>query len=73
MDPASPKFENIGPEMRIDPSDAQIVDTMVTGLDNFGIKKVIGQINFYPNADQLFQPGCTHIDTLEDGLGSFYY
>lgn len=63
LDPAGLYFENLKPTVRLDPTDAAFVDTIVTDGQNiltnnaFGAALPMGHINFYPNGG-LQQPGC---------------
>ncbi|OQV25067.1 putative Pancreatic triacylglycerol lipase [Hypsibius exemplaris] len=60
LDPAGPYFTNMPYSVRLDPSDAEIVDTLVTNGDvlmAFGSPQPMGDLNFYPNGG-LNQPGC---------------
>ncbi|KAL4236540.1 hypothetical protein ACF0H5_004925 [Mactra antiquata] len=72
LDPASPYFENMDIQVRLDPSDADFVDVIHTddgGLKNlgFGCTQELGHVDFYPNGGQK-QPGCA--GDAVDKLGS---
>ncbi|XP_034831145.1 lipase member H-B-like [Maniola hyperantus] len=70
LDPAGPCFRNLGPDQRIDRSDADFVDIVSTNIDGFGMAAPVGHVNFYVNGGE-FQPGdiiwdfctvmCSHI------------
>ncbi|XP_023950156.2 lipase member H-A [Bicyclus anynana] len=70
LDPAGPCFRNLGPDERIDKSDADFVDIISTNIDGFGMAAPVGHVNFYVNGGE-FQPGdvmwvfctvlCSHI------------
>ncbi|XP_055336285.1 uncharacterized protein LOC129586844 [Paramacrobiotus metropolitanus] len=62
LDPAGPYFTNLATEVRLDPTDADFVDTIVTDGETifdiaFGSPQAMGHVNFYPNGG-LNQPGC---------------
>lgn len=70
LDPAGPCFRNLGPEDRLDQTDADFVDTIYTNIDGFGMAAPVGHVNFYVNGGE-YQPGdlfwmpcnvlCSHI------------
>lgn len=70
LDPSGPCFRNLGPEGRLDESDADFVDVIDTNIDGFGMAAPVGHVNFYVNGGE-FQPGdvswipcnvvCSHI------------
>lgn len=70
LDAAGPCFRNLGPEGRLDQSDADFVDTINTNIDGFGMAAPVGHVNFYVNGGE-YQPGdviwmpcnvlCSHI------------
>ncbi|XP_050691330.1 pancreatic triacylglycerol lipase-like isoform X3 [Eriocheir sinensis] len=64
LDPAEPFFQFMSPSVRLDPSDALLVDVIHTDADSifnlgagFGLRQPVGHIDFYPN-DGRSQPGC---------------
>ncbi|GAU95222.1 hypothetical protein RvY_06875 [Ramazzottius varieornatus] len=62
LDPAGLYFENLGIRVRLDPTDARFVDTIVTDAGSitssaFGAELPMGHLNFYPNGG-VRQPGC---------------
>ncbi|OQV26056.1 Inactive pancreatic lipase-related protein 1 [Hypsibius exemplaris] len=62
LDPAGLYFKDMPPSVRLDPSDADLVDTVVTdGRDllqlGYGSMQPMGHYNFFPNGGQG-QPGC---------------
>ena len=58
LDPAGLYFTIVGPEVRLDPSDAEYVDVIHTGAVVFGtVRTDAGQIDFFPNGG-YHQPGC---------------
>ncbi|XP_075979037.1 lipase member H-A-like [Anticarsia gemmatalis] len=73
LDPAGPCFRNLGPEDRLDQSDADFVDVIETNIDGYGMAAPIGHVNFYVNGGE-YQPGdifwmpcnvlCSHIRSL---------
>ncbi|XP_056385345.1 pancreatic lipase-related protein 2-like isoform X2 [Hyla sarda] len=83
LDPAGPYFENTPPEVRLDPSDAQLVDVIHTdgsdtilgqGLSGFGMSQLVGHLDFFPNGGR-HQPGCPNfyrklgdLDRVIEGL-----
>ncbi|XP_052758894.1 pancreatic lipase-related protein 2-like isoform X2 [Galleria mellonella] len=70
LDPSGPCFRNLGPEDRLDRSDADFVDVVATNIDGFGMAAPVGHVNFYVNGGE-YQPGdifwlpcnifCSHI------------
>ncbi|XP_055317695.1 pancreatic triacylglycerol lipase-like [Sitodiplosis mosellana] len=65
LDPAEPYFQGMGPNVRLDPSDATFVDVIHTDARSFflleipgyGMSQACGHIDFYPNNGKE-QPGC---------------
>ncbi|KAM3966426.1 lipase member H-A-like [Aphomia sociella] len=70
LDPSGPCFRNLGPEDRLDQSDADFVDVIATNIDGFGMAAPVGHVNYYVNGGE-YQPGdvfwipcsifCSHI------------
>lgn len=70
LDPSGPCFRNLGPEDRLDQTDADFVDVIETNIDGYGMAAPVGHINFYVNGGE-FQPGdifwipcnviCSHV------------
>lgn len=70
LDPAGPCFRNLGPEERLDQTDADFVDVISTNIDWYGMAAPVGHVNFYVNGGE-YQPGdilwipcnilCSHI------------
>ncbi|XP_069993042.1 pancreatic lipase-related protein 2-like isoform X2 [Penaeus vannamei] len=65
LDPAKPLFEQMPPEVRLDPSDALLVDVIHSDAhplfflgQGYGITQPVGHLDFYPNGGE-YQPGCT--------------
>ncbi|XP_013190606.2 lipase member H-A [Amyelois transitella] len=56
MDASGPCFRNRGPEDRIDASDADFVDLVMTNIDGLGMAAPVGHANFYVNGGET-QPG----------------
>lgn len=74
LDPAGPCFRNLGPEDRLDASDADFVDFIGTNIDVMGSARPAGHVNFYVNGGEN-QPGdldlwlacqtfCSHVRSL---------
>ncbi|OCT71287.1 hypothetical protein XELAEV_18034265mg [Xenopus laevis] len=63
LDPAEPCFQNTPPEVRLDTSDAALVDVIHTDAGpfipdlGFGMSQVIGHLDFFPNGG-VHMPGC---------------
>ncbi|KAE8589462.1 hypothetical protein XENTR_v10017569 [Xenopus tropicalis] len=63
LDPAEPLFQNTPPEVRLDTSDAALVDVIHTDAGPFlpdlglGMSQVIGHLDFFPNGG-VHMPGC---------------
>lgn len=74
LEPAGPCFRNLGPEDRLDKSDADFVDVINTNINFFGMAAPVGHVNFYINGGE-FQPGqllwmycpdlCSHTRSFE--------
>ncbi|XP_063827825.1 lipase member H-A-like [Ostrinia nubilalis] len=73
LDPSGPCFRNADPEYRLDESDADFVDTVLTNIDGYGMAAPIGHVNFYVNggeyqvADLTYFPCnvlCSHIKSF---------
>ncbi|GAV01862.1 hypothetical protein RvY_12504 [Ramazzottius varieornatus] len=63
LDPAGPYFTSTKPTVRLDPTDAKKVITIVTDGETilvaaYGSPQPMGHMNFYPNGGSL-QPGCS--------------
>jgi len=83
LDPAEPYFQGYGPEVTLDPTDANFVDVIHSDASNFydiggaitspdkglGMLDPVGHIDFYPNNGQK-QPGCkkTLVDQIKEGI-----
>jgi pancreatic triacylglycerol lipase len=65
LDPAEPYFQGMGPTVRLDPTDAQMVDVIHTDgrsfflleIPGYGMSQPCGHLDFYPNNGKE-QPGC---------------
>lgn len=70
LDPSGPCFRRLGPEDRIDASDADLVDIIHTNSEGFGYAGAVGHVNFYVNGGE-YQTGdilelpctsmCSHV------------
>nr|XP_023029989.1 pancreatic triacylglycerol lipase-like [Leptinotarsa decemlineata] len=79
LDPAEPYFQGMPPQVRLDPSDAELVDVIHTDgkgiiFLGYGMSQPCGHLDFYPN-DGKEQPGCDITQTplvpltlIRDGL-----
>ncbi|XP_076040571.1 pancreatic triacylglycerol lipase-like [Oratosquilla oratoria] len=86
LDPAGPYFQATDPVVRLDPSDAELVDVIHTDETSIalgfpvslGLPEAIGHVDFYPNGG-IMQVGCDepmyHHITAEEGVtkGFFSY
>ncbi|OQV19697.1 Pancreatic triacylglycerol lipase [Hypsibius exemplaris] len=75
IDPAGLYFTNMDPVVRLDPSDAVKVDTLIADGEpilslGFGSLQAMGHLNFYPNGGNK-QPGCSALITVTGGPTSF--
>ncbi|XP_049307155.1 phospholipase A1 [Bactrocera dorsalis] len=63
LDPAGPKFRDVSDEFRVDPSDAEYVESIQTS-SSLGFEEPVGHATFYPNygRDQkkCYFYGCSH-------------
>ncbi|XP_040290635.1 pancreatic triacylglycerol lipase-like [Bufo bufo] len=63
LDPAEPYFQNTPIEVRLDPSDATLVDVIHTDSGplvptlGFGMSQIVGHLDFFPNGG-VHMPGC---------------
>jgi pancreatic lipase-related protein 2 len=70
LDPTGSCFRNLGPDQRLDASDADFVVKVATNIDGYGLATPVGHVNFYVNGGE-YQPGdiwflpcgglCSHI------------
>ncbi|XP_053606848.1 phospholipase A1-like [Plodia interpunctella] len=56
LDPSGPCFRNREPDTRLDESDADFVDVIMTNIHVFGMAAPVGHVNFYVNGGEV-QPG----------------
>ncbi|OCT69730.1 hypothetical protein XELAEV_18036654mg [Xenopus laevis] len=65
LDPAQPYFQNNPTDLRLDPTDARLVDVIHTDTAPFdsslglGINQLVGHLDFFPNGG-IQMPGCKH-------------
>ncbi|XP_073451910.1 pancreatic lipase-related protein 2-like [Aquarana catesbeiana] len=66
LDPAQPYFQDTPIEVRLDPSDALLVDVIHTdaspmllnlGTGGYGMSQIVGHLDFFPNGGKQM-PGC---------------
>ncbi|XP_069837852.1 pancreatic lipase-related protein 2-like [Dendropsophus ebraccatus] len=63
LDPAQPYFQDAPPEVRLDPSDAILVDAIHTDTTptilnlGYGMSQTVGHLDFFPNGGKRM-PGC---------------
>ncbi|KAJ9576895.1 hypothetical protein L9F63_006513, partial [Diploptera punctata] len=67
LDPAEPYFQGMPSLVRLDPSDAKLVDVIHTDgksifLLGYGMRQPCGHVDFYPNNGKE-QPGCDLTET----------
>lgn len=65
LDPAGPLFENYDPRVRLDSTDADLVDVIHSNgekiyMGGLGAWAPMGDIDFYPNGGRM-QKGCTNL------------
>ena len=68
LDTAGPFFEETDPAVRLDPTDADFVDSIHTNAGtllsfSFGIIMPVGHVDFYVNGGE-FQPGCPGLSSI---------
>lgn len=51
----------LGPEMRLDKTDADFVDIIHTAAGAAGYYSPLGHADFYPNSGKPPQPGCLNL------------
>jgi len=56
-----PLYKNTDPKYRINKNDAAFVDIIHTNGNSFGLFKLLGHIDFYPNGGKV-QWNCTILD-----------
>lgn len=57
LDPAGPRFKNVGSSKRLDRNDAKFVNVLHTDDILMGTKHRLGDVDFYVNGGED-QPGC---------------
>ncbi|KAK2575778.1 hypothetical protein KPH14_007163 [Odynerus spinipes] len=62
LDPAGPLFNVI--EEHLSSKDAKFVDIIHTDYGMYGIARMTGSVDFYPNGGHRIQPGCPAISIL---------
>ncbi|EDW03904.1 GH11500 [Drosophila grimshawi] len=62
LDPAGPGFMTNWQQDKLDASDADFVDVIHTDPFFFSTLPSMGHVDFYPNLDQLNQPGCSYVN-----------
>ncbi|XP_012552225.1 pancreatic lipase-related protein 2 isoform X2 [Bombyx mori] len=69
LDPALPLFEipQLGPDFRLEKSDADFVDIIHTCGGIYGYRRSHGHADFYPNDGRPKQPGCDGIQPIIEG------
>ncbi|XP_015514393.1 pancreatic triacylglycerol lipase-like isoform X2 [Neodiprion virginianus] len=75
LDPAEPYFQGMPNHLRLDPSDAKLVDVIHTdgknifflGIPGYGMSQPCGHLDFYPNNGKE-QPGCTDLSETTPSL-----
>lgn len=60
LDPAYPLFQDVGPEDRLDSSDAYVVEVVHTSGRYLAFHDPLGHVDFYPNGGDWPQPGCLY-------------
>ncbi|XP_073451925.1 pancreatic lipase-related protein 2-like isoform X2 [Aquarana catesbeiana] len=75
LDPAQPYFQGTPIEVRLDPSDAKLVDAIHTDgaptlinidFGGFGMSQTVGHLDFFPNGGE-HMPGCKKTEILNVG------
>lgn len=63
LDPAGPKFRDVSDDFRVDPSDAEYVESIQTS-SSLGFEEPVGHATFYPNygrqQKKCYFYGCSH-------------
>jgi len=72
LDPAGPYFTSLPPVVRLDPTDAVLVDNIHTDADyivmlGYGTGQPMGHLDFYPNSGHD-QPGCDPVSIAIDAI-----
>ncbi|XP_006618059.1 pancreatic lipase-related protein 2-like isoform X4 [Apis dorsata] len=75
LDPAEPYFQGMPNHLRLDYTDAKLVDVIHTdgksifflGLPGYGMSQPCGHLDFYPNNGKE-QPGCTDLSETTPSL-----
>ncbi|XP_059061666.1 lipase member H-A-like [Achroia grisella] len=52
LDPSGPCFRNLGPEHRLDKTDADYVELIGTNIDGLGLATPVAHVNFYINGGE---------------------
>ncbi|XP_018367591.1 PREDICTED: phospholipase A1 member A-like [Trachymyrmex cornetzi] len=58
LDPAGPLYNFLQPHLSL--FDARFVDIIHTDYGFYGIARITGTVDFFPNGGQRIQPGCPH-------------
>lgn len=58
MDPAYVSYSSAPPDMRLDSSQAELVEVIHTSGKYIGFEKPLGHRDIYPNGGVWPQPGC---------------
>ncbi|XP_055386276.1 phospholipase A1 VesT1.02-like [Condylostylus longicornis] len=68
LDPAGPGFSGVAPSYRLDPFDADYVESISTDmfLWGYGGEEPIGQAQFFPNNGVRIQPHCPYTPIITD-------
>ncbi|KAK0175918.1 hypothetical protein PV328_000107 [Microctonus aethiopoides] len=67
LDPAEPYFQGMPSHLRLDWTDAQLVDVIHTDGKRYGMSQPCGHLDFYPNNGKE-QPGCTDLSETTPSL-----
>nr|KAF7412973.1 hypothetical protein H0235_012824 [Vespula pensylvanica] len=67
LDPAEPYFQGMPSHIRLDYTDAQLVDVIHTDGKSYGMSQACGHLDFYPNNGKE-QPGCTDLSETTPSL-----
>jgi len=72
LDPAGPLYNFLYPPLTS--SDARFVDIIHTDYGFYGIAKITGTVDFFPNGGERIQPGCPKYPNFytKDGIFSLF-
>lgn len=72
LDPSNVCFKEGSVLSTLEKGDASYVDIIHTSPDALGISKSVGNVDFYPGTDSLYQPGCITLTCSHSRAWKYY-